>query len=109
MKIQFLESSSQGLRWMKRYYENNPQLDRKKASMHFLQTQSLLQQQPFLGHPYEDYSDIRELNISESSFSILYTSKRNTIFIIDIRDQKGLRSGIVLKEFNLVLRKKYNL
>ncbi len=39
MKIQFLESSNQGLRWMKEYYKNNPQLDHKKAFENFLQTQ----------------------------------------------------------------------
>ena len=93
MKIQFLESSNQGLRWMKEYYKNNPQLDHKKAFENFLQTQLLLCQQPFSGNKYENFDDIRELKIPKSNFSILYTHKRNTIFVIDIRDQRG---GIVI-------------
>lgn len=109
MPIQFLESSNQGLFWMKKYYKNNPQLDHKKASINFLQAQSLLCQQPFSGHKYENFDDIRELKISGCNFSILYTYRRNTIFIIDIRDQRGLRSSIALEDFNLKLRKKYNL
>ena len=93
---------------MKEYYKNNPQLDHKKAFENFLHAQLLLSQQPFSGHGYENFDDIRELKIPKSNFSILYAYKRNTIFIIDIRDQRGLRSSIALEEFNAKLRKKYN-
>ncbi len=109
MKIQFLESSNPSLRWMKEYYKNNPQLDNKKVFENFLQTQLLLCQQPFSGNKYENFDDIRELKIPKSNFSILYTHKRNTNVVIDIRDQRGLRSSIALEEFNMKLRKKYKI
>ena len=109
MKIQFLESSEHGLRWMKAYYRQNAQLNWKKFLEKFNRAQSVLCEQPYSGRLYEDFNDVRELQIANSTFSFLYTYKNDIIYIIDVRDQRGLRSAEALKKFNQNLRKKYKL
>jgi len=39
----------------------------------------------------------------------LYTMKNETIYIIDVRDQRGLRSAAALQVFTTELREKYGL
>ncbi len=61
---------------------------------------------------FEDFSNVRELHITRSAFSILYTVIDDTNFIIDIidiRDSRGLRSAESLRTFAGELRDKYKL
>jgi len=109
MKITFLETSSFGLRWMKMYYRKNPQLDSRKASSSFEKTQLLLMDQPLIGHPFDDVEGVREIKIINTAFSILYAYKNDAIYVIDIRDQRGMRSVEAIREFNRHLREKYGL
>ena len=109
MKIQILETAELGLRWMKRYFITNPQLDSLGAFHNFNSTKNILKEHPYTGEKYESYNEVRELNISKTAFSILYTFKMDTIYIIDIRDQRGNRSAEALKKCTTELKMKYNL
>lgn len=68
-----------------------------------------LEREPFAGHAYEDFETVRELTILKSPFSILFTHRDDNIFIIDVRDQRGLRSYEALRAFTRELNKKYDL
>lgn len=106
MDLQFLETAQQGLRWFRRYYAENPQL-RKQAALAALATaRSLIKDNPFIGHPYEEMVDVREYPIRGTNFTILYTVARSTIWVIDIRDARGLRSAEALNQFSRALNER---
>lgn len=109
MKIQFLESSAPGIRWMRRYFREQPQLDQKAASESYKSTRNLLKQEPFIGHIFDEMEGVFERSIAKTHFSILYTVNGDTIYIIDIRDQRGFRSSNALRQYSMHLKRKYNL
>ena len=108
MKIQTLETAELGIRWMKRYFLSNPQLNSADAFHNYNNAKNLLKEHPYTGEKYEDHDEVRELNISKTAFSILYTVNIDTIYIIDIRDQRGNRSSEAIKKYTKELRRKYN-
>ena len=109
VKIQYLESSIYGLKWLKQYFKTQQQLNSKEAFNNFAKARALLKQAPLSGHIFDEIENVRELKIQKSAFSILYTFKRNIIYIIDIRDQRSTRSAEALTEFLAKLKKKYDL
>ncbi len=106
MKIHFLESSEAGLRWMKRYYRANPQLDAGKAMASFLLAQKNLADGVLRARPYENFENVFEYSITGTSFSIIYTARPSGIYVIDIRDTRGLRSAQAIKAFEKELLKR---
>jgi hypothetical protein len=107
MNIQILETAELGIRWMKKYFLSNPQLNSADAFHNFNSAKTLLKERPYTGEKYEDHDEVRELNISKTAFSILYTLKSDTIYIIDIRDQRGNRSAEAVRKYATELRTKY--
>lgn len=109
MEIKYLETTEPGLRWLRNYYRQNPELNFDKAIASLSQAEQVLSEFPQSGEQFEDFKDVREYQISGTAFSLLYTVARETIWIIDLRDTRGMRSAEVLKAFNTSLRKKYDL
>ncbi len=109
MKIVYLETTAPGLRWMRRYYQEQPQLNSDRVFSNFDAAKDRLREEPFAGHPFDDFDQVRELSISRSPFTILYTHRDDTIYIIDIRDTRGLRNADALADFTQRLRQKYRL
>jgi len=92
MQIRFLETSEDGLRWMFRYYERVFPAGRKSGLHKYREAKKLLRDNPFGGHPFDDINGVRERTILRTPFSIIYTVRDDTIYVIDIRDQRGFRS-----------------
>lgn len=109
MEIKYLETTEPGLRWLRNYYHQNPELNFDKVIASLSQAEQVLSEFPQSGEHFEDFKDVREYQISGTAFSLLYTVARETIWIIDLRDTRGMRSAEVLKAFNTSLRKKYDL
>jgi len=109
MKIQFLESAAPGIRWMRRYFREQSQLDSQAASHSYKKTRSLIKQEPYIGHVFDEIEGVFERKISKTQFSILYAVKADTVYIIDIRDQRGYRSANALRQYSQHLKKKYGL
>ena len=109
MKLYFLETAELGLRWFKRYYFENPQLNKAAALKAFERASELLKANPYLGHRFQDMETVREYTIPNTSFSLLYTIHNDAIWVIDLRDQRGLRSSEALRNFTSELRKKHQL
>jgi len=51
-------------------------------------------------------TQVREHPIVGACFTILYTVARDTIWVIDIRDARGLRSAEALRQFARDLRER---
>jgi len=99
VRIEFLATSEDGLRWMLRYYARVFPEGRKNARIHYEDAKRLLRDNPFDGHLYEDWAEVRELKIPRTPFSIIYTLSDDVIYVIDIRDQRGIRSVAGLERF----------
>lgn len=109
MQLRFLETSQPGLRWMMFYYQNNPQLDKARALRSFDTAlacikSSIPQKETFAGLP-----DVWERKVAYTPFSVLYTIRGKTIYVIDVRDQRGNRSAEALRRFSAKLAAKYGL
>lgn len=109
MKLQFLDTSQPGLRWFRQYYRDNPQLDKQKAFGSFKKARNAIKENPYLGHTFDDFDQVYQYIIRETNFSILYTIKHEVIWVIDIRDARGLRSSHALKRYILELRNAHGL
>jgi ParE toxin of type II toxin-antitoxin system, parDE len=109
MKIRYLETAKPGLVWMKRYFQTQHQLDRDAAFENLEKAKNLLKRHPEAGEHFEDFTDVRKIHIPHTAFSILYTCIDDTIFIIDVRDSRGLRSAGALRKFVAELKDKYKL
>lgn len=109
MNIQFLESSKAGMQWMRRYYREQPQLNKRKAYASFFTAQKNLTEGLVRAHQYEDLDGVFEYSIIGTPFSIIYTQRHSSIYIIDIRDPRGQRSAKAIQQFEIELKKKLSL
>ena len=91
---------------MRTYYRRNPQLDVRRAAASLRTAETILREHPAAGRRFEDFEIVREYLLQGTSFSLLYTVARDTIWIIDVRDQRGLRSAEALRQFLRELRAK---
>lgn len=98
--IRYLETSEHGLRWMRTYYDQNPQLNFEEAVLSLLNTEEVLKVHPFSGSRFEDFDNVRQYQIGNTAFALLYTGARETIWIIDVRDTRGMRSADALRAFD---------
>ena len=99
MQLQYLPTAEAGLRWMRTYYRRNPQLDVQRAATSLQAAETILREHPAAGRHFEDFESVREYVLHGTSFSLLYTVARDTIWIIDVRDQRGQRSASALRQF----------
>ena len=104
MKLAYLRTSEAGLRWMRTYYRRNPQLDVRRAANSLRIAETILCEHPAAGRRFEDFEDVREYLLQGTPFSLLYTLAQDTVWIIDIRDQRGRRSAEALRQFVRELR-----
>lgn len=104
--LRYLATAEPGLRWMRRYYRRHPQLNAARAVDALRRAEAVLRAHPRAGHPFEGHDRVRELKITGTAFSLLYTMARGTVWVIDARDQRGLRSADALRTFVTELRRR---
>ncbi|CAM4315018.1 type II toxin-antitoxin system RelE/ParE family toxin [Palleronia rufa] len=104
LDLRYLATAEHGLRWMRTYYSRNPQLDVVRAVDALRRSEAMLRTHPEAGHLYEDYENVHEWKIPNTAFSLLYTLARGTVWVIDVRDQRGLSSADALRVFTAELR-----
>lgn len=109
MKIQYLLTVEPGARWFRAYYRRNPQLDFRKASAALRAAEQTLSEFPLVGERFEEREEVREQHILGTPFSLLYTVARDTIWIIDLRDTRGLRSAEALSVFTRELQARFGI
>ncbi len=99
MKLEYLRTSQPGLRWMRAYYRRHPQLDIRRAAAALQTAEAVLREHPAAGRRFEDFDAVREYLIQGTAFSLLYTVARETVWVIDIRDQRGRRNPEAIRDF----------
>lgn len=109
MRIEYLLTVEPGARWFRSYYRRNPQLDFRKATAALRAAEHTLSDFPLSGERFEEHEDVREQHILGTPFSLLYTLARDTIWIIDIRDTRGLRSAEALSLFTRELQARFGI
>ena len=109
MKIQYLDTARPGLEWMRNYYRQHPQLNRAKALATLKLAEQTLVEFPSAGQAFGDVDNIREYRLTDTAFSLLYTVANKTIWIIDVRDGRGLRSALPLRNYARELRDKHGI
>lgn len=109
MKIQYLLTVEAGARWFRSYYRRNPQLDFRKATDALKAAEQTLSEFPLTGERFEERDDVREYHLHGTPFSLLYTIARDTVWVIDIRDARGLRSAEALRVFTRELRERFGI
>lgn len=92
-----------------RYYRENPQLDQKKAFQSFEATQLRICELSPPRETFEDFENVWEVKIQRTAFAFLYTIRGDTAYVIDVRDQRGLRSAAALRTFSSELRMKHGV
>lgn len=109
MKLEYLQTSQAGLRWLRAYYRTHPELDFERFLASLRRAEKDLKQFPGAGQVFEDRETVREYHIAGSVFSLLYTVARNTVWIIDVRDARGYRSAEALRYFNREMRERFGI
>lgn len=109
MKLEYLQTTEPGLRWIRAYFRKNPQLDFPKFLASLRRAEAHLRDFPGSGEHFEDRVDVREYHVKGSVFSLLYTVTRDMVWVIDIRDARGHRSAEALRFFNGELRNRFGL
>lgn len=99
MKLRYLDTAEIGLSWMRRYYCEQPQLNTKRAVASLAQAEVVLCDNPFAGAKFEDSAGVRVYPLQGTVFSFLYTVTDDTVWVIDVHDQRGFRSGEALRHF----------
>lgn len=99
MKVAYLATAEPGLRWMRSYYRRHPHLDVRRAAASLRTAELVLQEHPSAGRRFEDFDAVREYLVQGTSFSLLYTIARDTVWIIDVRDQRGRRGAEAIGRF----------
>ncbi|MCY4150065.1 MAG: hypothetical protein OXF73_12100 [Gammaproteobacteria bacterium] len=72
-----------------------------------MKAETMLKDHPFSGSPFEDYEHVRQYQIGNTAFALLYTVARETIWMIDVHDTRGRRSVDALRAFNDTIRNTY--
>jgi hypothetical protein len=109
MKLEYLQTSQVGLRWLRTYFRNNPELDFRKFLGSLRRAEAHLKEFPGAGEAFEDRDNVREYHIAGSVFSLLYTVARDTVWVIDVRDARGYRSAEALQHFNRELKERFGI
>lgn len=109
LDLRYLETSKAGVAWMRAYYRKNPQLDLAKAVASLGRAEKTIREFPRTGKHFEDFEEVREYKIQNTAFSLLYTVARKTIWIIDVRDQRGFRSANALRIFAEELQQRHGI
>jgi plasmid stabilization system protein ParE len=89
MKVIFLASSHDDLRWFKKYYVSVFAMGRTKADERYLTMLKVLPRNPLAGHPSETVSGAREFHISRTPFSFLYRVTEENVEIMRVVDNRS--------------------
>lgn len=87
MRLVFLESALEDLEWMRYYYEKVFFQGRINAQKQFKQVQSLILDNPNIGHTTHK-KGVREFSIPRTPFSYIYRIKPNQIEILRVWDER---------------------
>jgi plasmid stabilization system protein ParE len=88
MKLVFLQSAAKDIAWFRHYYRSVfPEgAENARASLKALQT--LVQANPFVGHPSEGHPGVREFPVKRTPFIMIYRVTDTQIEILRLWDNR---------------------
>lgn len=89
MKIRFLATAKQDLRWFKYYYMNRFPEGRRNADAQFLKTKELLTANPEIGHPIENMKSVRTYPVPRTPFSFVYRVTDDAVEVVRVLDGRS--------------------
>lgn len=109
MRIVYLDTSRQGLAWFRQYYADRPDLNKAAAIETMRRIRMTIRDFPFAGQALDGVDNVFEMKVPKTAFSILYTIHKESVFIIDIRDQRGYRSAHAIGAFADELERRFGI
>lgn len=94
MRIKFLESALEDLRWFRLYYESIFPQGLKKAQKQYYSTKGLLKENPHIGHVTDERDGVREFSIPNIPFSFIYRVGEDVIEVLRVWDERQNRENI---------------
>ncbi len=88
MKVIFLSSSDEDVRWFVRYYRTAFPEGRGNARKQMAKTLAILRDQPHIGHPIRG-AVLREHHIPRTPFTVIYQVMDDRIEILRLWDGRG--------------------
>jgi len=109
MQLVYLETATLGLRWFKQYYAQRPELNWQSARNTLKASIATIKTNPHSGRKFDHFETVYERKLAKTHFSLLYTIQNETIYVIDVRDQRRLRSAAALQVCTTELRERCGL
>jgi len=91
MKLVFLASTKEDIRWLKRYYTQVFPQGKSMADKQFLATQKILLTNPYIGHPSNIVDGVREYVVLPTPFVFIYRVQNDRIEILRVVDNRSDR------------------
>lgn len=107
--LKYLDTARPGLAWMRAYYRKNPALRIDKAVAALKHAEALIRDPIFTAPPFEDSETVRTMRIEGTHFSLIYTVAENTVWIIDVRDPRGLRGAEAVRGYARELQQRHGI
>jgi len=91
MKLIFLASTHDDLRWFHKYYSRVFPAGKSKADKQFLSMKKAVLDNPLIGHKSENYTGVREFPISNTPFTLVYRVTDKEIQVLRLKDQRSAK------------------
>ncbi|WP_037317386.1 type II toxin-antitoxin system RelE/ParE family toxin [Ruegeria halocynthiae] len=88
MKIIFLEDTVRDIQWFRYYYTSVFPEGSKKAQAQIKATQLTLAANPYAGHSSDTRSDVRELSVPRTPFTLIYRVMPTQIEVLRLWDTR---------------------
>ena len=98
MKVIYLTQALRDMNWVRKYYNDVFPAGRSNARSQLRKTETLISENPLVGHPSEAISGAREFHISRTPFSFLYRVMKDHVEIMRVIDGRSNWGERVLED-----------
>ena len=89
MKVIYLTQALRDMNWVRKYYKDVFPEGRSNARSQLRKTETLISENPMVGHPSEAINGAREFHVARTPFSFLYRVTKEHIEIMRVIDGRG--------------------
>ncbi len=89
MNVIYLTQALRDMNWVRKYYKDVFPAGQSNARSQLRKTETLISENPFVGHPSETVSGAREFHISRTPFSFLYRVTDDHLEILRVIDSRS--------------------
>jgi plasmid stabilization system protein ParE len=89
MNVIYLTQALRDMNWVRKYYNEVFPAGRSNARSQLRKTETLISENPFVGHFSETVTGAREFHISRTPFSFLYRVTKENIEVMRVIDNRS--------------------